>query len=118
MSWHERAQSLQIRTQAFINGRYVDAASGETFDCINPATGQRLARVAACDAPDVDRAVAAARDSFKQGVWSGLSPGRRKAILLAFAELIQKHCEELALLETLDMGKPISDSLRIDIPAA
>ncbi len=118
MSWHERAQSLNIRTQAFINGRYVDAASGETFDCINPATGQLLARVAACDAPDVDRAVAAARDSFRQGVWSGLSPGRRKAILLAFAELIQKHREELALLETLDMGKPISDSLRIDIPAA
>ena len=60
-SWHERSRSLQLRTQAFIDGRYVDAASGQTFDCINPANGAVLARVAACDVEDVNRAVASAR---------------------------------------------------------
>ncbi|MFO7276848.1 MAG: aldehyde dehydrogenase [Pseudomonadota bacterium] len=117
-SWHERAESLDIRSRAFIDGRYVDAASGATFDCLNPANGKLLARVAACDAPDVDRAVAAARAAFRDGRWAHLSPAKRKRILLRFAGLIEKHRDELALLETLDVGKPIADSTRIDIPAA
>jgi acyl-CoA reductase-like NAD-dependent aldehyde dehydrogenase len=118
ISWRERAGSLSFRTQAFIDGKYVDAASGETFDDINPANGKLLARVAACDAPDVDRAVASARAAFRKGVWAGEPPAKRKRVLLKLAELIAKHKEELALLETLDMGKPISDSLKVDIPAA
>ncbi|MEX1206482.1 MAG: aldehyde dehydrogenase, partial [Dongiaceae bacterium] len=104
------------RNQAFIDGKYVAAASGETFDCINPATGKVLTRVAACDKDDVDRAVRAARAAFDKGVWSRRSGAERKKVLLRFAELIDEHATELALLETLDMGKPIRDSSKIDIP--
>jgi acyl-CoA reductase-like NAD-dependent aldehyde dehydrogenase len=118
ISWHERARMLEFRTQAFIDGRYLDAASGATFDSINPATGKLLARVAAGDQEDINRAVISARAAFRKGSWSNLAPARRKRIMLKFAETIMKHAEELALLETLDMGKPISDSLKIDVPAA
>src|SRR5579863_1286815 len=117
VSWHERARTLSFQTKAFIDGRYVDAASGATFDSINPATGKLLARVASGDGEDIDRAVKAARSAFGKGVWSQFHPAKRKKILLRFAELIVKHGDELALLETLDMGKPISDSLKVDIPA-
>src|SRR5205085_985791 len=117
-SWHERARTLEFRTQAFIDGRYVDAASGATFDTINPGTGKLLARVAAGDEEDINRAVAAARAAFRKGVWSQTAPAKRKKILLRFAEAVLAHTEELALLETLDMGKPISDSLKVDIPGA
>jgi len=118
ISWHERARALELRTQAFIDGRYCDAASGATFDSINPATGKLLARVAAGDEEDINRAVAAARRVFRKGSWADLAPAKRKKILLRFAEAVLEHTEELALLETLDMGKPISDSLTVDIPGA
>ncbi|MGO9803041.1 MAG: aldehyde dehydrogenase [Steroidobacteraceae bacterium] len=118
LSWHERARALTFRTQAFIDGRYVDAASGATFDCINPATGKLLARVAAGDAEDIERAVRGARAAFNAGSWSQRSPAERKQVLLSFADAITAHGDELALLETLDMGKPINDSLKVDIPAA
>ena len=116
--WHSLAAAVRPRAQAFINGRYLDAASGETFDCLSPIDGRRLVRVAATDSADVDAAVAAARAVFDKGTWARMAPSRRKRVLLKFAELILKHTEELALLETLDMGKPIADSTRIDIPAA
>ena len=116
--WHALAAAIRPRAQAFINGRYLDAASGQSFDCLSPIDGRRLARVAATDSADVDAAVAAARSAFNKGTWSRMAPARRKRVLLKFAELILKHTEELALLETLDMGKPIADSTRIDIPAA
>ena len=118
ISWHERARTLSFRTQAFIDGRYLDAAAGATFDSINPATGKLLARVAAGDEEDINRAVGAARAAFRKGSWADLAPAKRKKILLRFAEVILRHTEELALLETLDMGKPISDSLKIDVPGA
>jgi acyl-CoA reductase-like NAD-dependent aldehyde dehydrogenase len=118
VSWHERARRLEFRTQAFIDGRYVDAASGATFDCINPSTGKLLARVASGDSEDIDRAVSSARAVFRKGSWANLAPAQRKKTLLRLAELIRGHGEELALLETLDMGKPINDSLKVDIPAA
>ena len=117
-SWHERSRSLRFRTQAFIDGRYVDAASGQTSDCINPSNGEVLARVAACDVEDVNRAVAAARAVFRKGSWANLAPKKRKQVLQRFADLIQENGDELALLETLDMGKPISDSLSVDIPGS
>ena len=116
--WHALAAAIRPRAQAFINGRYLDAVSGQSFDCLSPIDGRRLARVAATDSADVDAAVAAARSAFNKGTWSRMAPARRKRVLLKFAELILKHTEELALLETLDMGKPIADSTRIDIPAA
>ncbi len=118
VDWHERAATIAPRTEAFIDGKYVPAASGATFDSINPATGKSIARVASCDATDVELAVASARRAFEAGHWSRRAPAARKKVLLRFAELIRKHREELALTETLDMGKPIVDSLKVDIPAA
>jgi len=107
---------ISIRSQAFIDGAYVDAASGETFDCISPGSGRVIASVAACTAEDVDRAVRGARKAFDSGVWSRLAPKQRKRVLVRFAELVREHRDELALLESLDMGKPIRDSRRVDVP--
>jgi acyl-CoA reductase-like NAD-dependent aldehyde dehydrogenase len=115
--WRDRAAALAINGQAFIDGRYVTAASGATFDDVSPIDGRVIARVASTDQADVDRAVAAARRAFEQGVWSRQPPRERKRVLQRFAELILAHRDELALLETIDMGKPISDSLAVDIPA-
>jgi acyl-CoA reductase-like NAD-dependent aldehyde dehydrogenase len=118
VDWHVLAKTLAPRTNAFIDGKYAPALSGATFDCVNPANGQVIAKVASCDAADIDLAVASARRAFEAGHWSRRAPAARKKVLLRFAELIRKHREELALTETIDMGKPIADSLKIDIPAA
>lgn len=114
----EHVAKIRFRNQAFINGRYVNAQSGKTFDCINPATGQVLTQIAACDKADVDLAVNAARKAFDSGVWSHQSPQERKKILLAFAALLEKNQLELALLDTLDVGKPIHNSFTGDVPSA
>ncbi|MCE4057801.1 aldehyde dehydrogenase [Pseudomonas sp. Au-Pse12] len=115
--WEQHFQSLSLEGRAFIDGQYCAAASGATFECLSPVDGRFLANVASTDQADADRAVAVARQAFNSGVWSGKAPAERKRILLRFAELILAHQEELALLETLDMGKPIGDSMAIDIPA-
>jgi acyl-CoA reductase-like NAD-dependent aldehyde dehydrogenase len=115
--WHARALALRITSQAFIDGRYVDAADGATFDKSSPIDGRSLARVASTAAEDVDRAVRSARAAFDRGIWAGTAPAHRKKVLQRFAELILANGDELALLETLDMGKPIADSLAVDIPA-
>src|SRR5258708_28820532 len=99
-TWHERARTLSFRTQAFIDGRYVDAASGATFDSINPATGKLLARVAAADEEDINRAVAAARAAFRKRSWADFAPAQRNKILLRFAELIAKPTDDPPLLQT------------------
>jgi 4-guanidinobutyraldehyde dehydrogenase/NAD-dependent aldehyde dehydrogenase len=116
-NWHERARSLAIEGRAFIDGSYVPAVSAETFDCVSPIDGRVIAKVASTGAVDADRAVAAARRAFDRGVWRLQPPRERKRVLLRFAELILEHRDELALLETLDMGKPIADSLAVDIPS-
>jgi len=118
VDWQTLARTLAPRTEAFIGGKYAPAVSGATFDCINPANGQVIAKVAACDAADIDLAVASARKAFEGGAWSRRAPAARKKVLLRLAELIRKHREELALTETMDMGKPISDSMKVDVPAA
>lgn len=107
---------LEYRTQAFIDGQFVPAISGDTLDTLNPATGEVLAHVAACDVEDVDRAVKSARSAFQSGIWSNLAPAERKAIMLRFADLIETHCLELALLESLEAGKPIGECFNVDIP--
>ena len=112
------AAELEIRTRAWIDGQHVDAVSGETFPRINPSTGAEIAQVAACDAEDVDRAVSGARAAFESGVWAHAAPRQRKKVLMRFAELVEEHADELALLETLDMGKPIRDSRKVDVPLA
>lgn len=110
------AAALRLETRAFIDGRFVDAASGRTFPTVNPATGRVITEVAACDAEDVDRAVGAARRAFESGAWSRMAPRGRKEVLLKLADLIEANSEELALLETLDCGKPISDARAVDLP--
>ncbi len=107
---------LDFRTQAFINGKFADAASGKTFVAENPALGKPLANIAACDKEDVDRAVVAARSVFEKGSWSRMPPEDRKNVLLEFADLLETHTDELALLECLEAGKPIQDCRAIDIP--
>lgn len=113
--WHAMAAELAIETRAFIGGEYTSSDSGATFPCINPANGQVIAEVSACNQADVDRAVTIARSSFESGCWSGKPPVVRKKILVRLADLILKHAEELALLESLDMGKPIGESLNVDV---
>lgn len=110
------ATKLKLETRAFIDGKYVPAASGRTFKTINPANGKVITEVAAGDAEDVNRAVAAARRAFEAGDWSKMAPRDRKKVLLRFADLIEKHQEELALIEVLDCGKPISDARAVDLP--
>ncbi len=90
-----------------IGGKWVEAASGRTFSSINPATGEVLAEVAEGDAEDIDRAVAAARRAF-DGPWRRVKPYERQILLLKLGDLVERHFEELAALDTLDMGAPIS----------
>jgi 4-guanidinobutyraldehyde dehydrogenase / NAD-dependent aldehyde dehydrogenase len=115
--WHARARAVRPAGLALINGALVPSQSGETFECMSPIDGRKLASVASCSRVDIDRAVTAARASFERREWSGQSPAARKRVLLRFAELVESASEELALLETLDVGKPIRDSLKSDVPA-
>lgn len=117
--WQDVAARVtrQIETRLFIDGDYVDAIDGARFATLNPANGETLAEMSAGTAVDIDRAVAAARSAFRSGVWSRMAPQNRLDILRRFADLIEEHTEQLAVLETLDMGKPISDVISEDLPA-
>ncbi|MCH8179539.1 MAG: aldehyde dehydrogenase [Proteobacteria bacterium] len=120
--WHERAQALLaeglVDGRASIGGQRTAAVSGETFVGRSPIDGRRLGEVARCQGADVDLAVRHARHAVDDGRWSAKAPAVRKRILQRWAELIVQHKDELALLETLDMGKPIRHSLSVDVPAA
>jgi acyl-CoA reductase-like NAD-dependent aldehyde dehydrogenase len=115
--WQALASQLDIEGRAFINGRYVEALSGHTRASINPANGKELAEVSMCGSEDADVAVSNARAAFESGCWSQMAPMDRKMVMVRWAELIEKHGDELALLETLDVGKPISDTTHVDLPA-
>ena len=112
------ADQLAMPTQAFVDGAFVPALSGKTFETTNPASGKLLASIAACGTEDVDVAVAAARSAFEDGRWSRLAPTERKHILLRFADLPEQHAHELAVMETLDSGKPIRECQNTDVPEA
>ncbi|AGS25502.1 aldehyde dehydrogenase [Rhizobium etli] len=116
--WHDAANSVRIPTRAFVDGKHVDPAGGKTFDAVNPATGKILAAVGAYDASDVDAAVRTARKAFSKGDWSRCDPAERGRVLTRLADLIMQHREELALLETMNMGKLITDSTKLDVPSA
>ncbi|EML2680084.1 TPA: aldehyde dehydrogenase PuuC [Klebsiella michiganensis] len=116
--WQEKAKNIAIETRLFINGEYSAAADNSVFATVDPTAQQTLAEVARGKKADVDRAVQAARGVFDRGDWSQASPAQRKAVLHKFADLMEAHREELALLETLDTGKPIRHSLRDDVPGA
>ncbi len=116
--WQARAATLRLRDQLWINGRPCPASDGRRFATINPANGQTLTEVARGTAADIDRAVAAARAAFEDGRWSRLAPGARKETLLRLAALIRDHIPELALLESLDMGKLVREAATIDAPGS
>ncbi len=116
--WHAASGKLAFEGRAFINGRYVDALSGATRTTFNPANGKALVDVAHCGPEDADLAVAGARKAFASGVWAQMAPSDRKMVMVRWAELIEQHAEELALLECLDVGKPIADTLNVDVPSA
>ncbi|TVU73949.1 aldehyde dehydrogenase [Cobetia crustatorum] len=111
--WQALAARLTttLNDRAFINDEFVAAVSGETFETINPATGEVLAHVASCDKADAEIAIRHARAAFKSGVWSRMPPGERKRVLLKLADLLEANQDELALLDTLDMGKPVTSAL-------
>ena len=114
--WLARAAALKPEGRAFVDGAYVGALSGKTFARTSPIDGKVFAHVADCGAADVDRAVASARRAFEKGEWRDAAPTRKKQVLLRFAELIRRHTDEIALLETLDVGKPIANSIAVDVP--
>ncbi len=115
--WEALATSISFRSNAFIDGAFVKSVSERTFASLSPIDGRHLADIACCDEEDINRAVSSARRAFEDGRWSARAPAERKKVLQNFARLIRKNADELALTETLDMGKPIADSTAIDIPA-
>lgn len=110
------AAELTPPSMSFVDGTFRPSVSGNTFETINPATGEVLANVAACNADDVDFAVHKAREAFEDGRWSKLHPGERKEVLIRLCKLVKRNSRELAVLESLDSGKPIADCENIDIP--
>jgi acyl-CoA reductase-like NAD-dependent aldehyde dehydrogenase len=113
--WERLSASLRPEGRAFIAGRAVAAADGRVFDDVSPIDGRTICQVARCGAADVQAAVAAARSSFETGPWRRMEPRERKRILRRFAEGIRADVERLALLETLDVGKPIHNSVGVDV---
>jgi len=111
-------QFVAKKRQMLINGKWVDAASGKTFPSYNPATGEVLANVAEGDKEDIDRAVAAARAAFDKGPWRKLSPSQRGQLMWKLADLLEKHLEEFAQLESLDQGKPVFFTRIADLPSS
>ena len=106
------------KQKMLINGKWVDSASGKTFPTYNPATGEVLSNVAEGDREDIDRAVKAARAAFATGPWSKISPSERGRMMWRLADLIEKHTEEFAQLESLDNGKPLKIARIADLPLA
>ena len=118
IDWHVRARGLNLQTRPFIGGRFDDGPADHAFDCVSPIDGKRLASLAEVGARGVDAAVTAARKAFESGVWANMAPRARKKVLLKLAALVDQHREELALLDTLCMGMPISISKDYCVPWA
>jgi len=110
------ADKMVFPANAHINGKFTSAKSGETYATINPATGKKLADIAACGKEDLDYAVKKGRQAFDSGVWSRMHPAERKEIMIHLVKLMKRHRYELAVLESLDSGKPIRDCAWLDLP--
>ncbi len=111
-------QTITFDGRALINGQRVAAHSGAVFDCISPVDGRLLTQVARCAEADIDAAVTAARTAFEDRRWAGMSPAQRKRVMIKFADQLLAHADELALTETLDMGKPIKYAKGVDVSSA
>ncbi|MEG0964251.1 MAG: aldehyde dehydrogenase [Pseudomonas sp.] len=116
--WTTLAAQQRLIDTALIDGEPHHAQSGARFEVINPANNRVLARVAACGQADVDQAVSSARRAFEQGPWAKMAPAERKKVLLRLSQLMLEHRDELALLDSLSMGKPVMDAWNIDVPGA
>lgn len=116
--WTRLAEGLEPRTELYLDGGFEPAAAGGTFASVNPATEGVLAEVADGDEADVERAVTSARRAFDSGAWSRRAPEERKAVMVRLAELMRAHAEELALLDSLDMGKLVAEAFALDVPGA
>jgi len=114
--WRAVAAAVKPEVRLFIDGEYVDAIEGGRFESVNPATGEVIAEVAAGTALDVDRAVDSALRAYRSGSWARMAPRERMEVLYRLAELVDENSEELCVLDTLDMGKPITDMATLDIP--
>ncbi|MEH6456183.1 MAG: aldehyde dehydrogenase [Cocleimonas sp.] len=110
------AQKITFPVDPFVNGKFAKPLSGKTMETINPATGEVFASVAACNSKDVDAAVVIAQEAFDNGKWSRLHPNERKRIIIKLADLIEENQHELAVLESLESGKPISECQMTDVP--
>jgi acyl-CoA reductase-like NAD-dependent aldehyde dehydrogenase len=116
--WHARAAALRYETRHFIDGQYVDSVARGRFTVVNPATGKPLCEVSAGTAADIDLAVAAAKRTFYSRVWSRKAPRERMDVMAAYSRLLEQNVETFSLLDTLCMGKPITDMVTIDVPSA
>lgn len=110
------AADLSLPLNAYVNGKFSKPRSGKTMDTVNPATGQSLGKMAACDSSDVDYTVTKAREAFDRGDWSRMHPSDRKRVLIQLTKLILRHRHELAVIESLESGKPIHECQLTDIP--
>ena len=117
-SWQKMANDFIHQSKAFIDGEYVDALSGKTYETVNPATEKMSAHIAACDANDVDKATKSARAVFDAGHWSRMAARDRGAVLQKLAGLVQENANKLALMESLNVGKPIMEARMADINLA
>ncbi|MEM6665362.1 MAG: aldehyde dehydrogenase [Pseudomonadota bacterium] len=109
------AAGLVLPRSPFVDGKFMPG-SGPAMPTVNPATGEVLAEIATCSAEDVDFAVAKARDAFDDGVWSRRHPAERKETLIRLAKLLTRNRDELAVMESLDSGKPVRDCVTLDLP--
>lgn len=114
--YQQIAESLTYPTKAFINNEFSDSKSGKTFATYNPATQEKMADIAQCQKEDLDEAVFRAEEAFDRGDWSDIHPAERKKVLLRWAQLMEDHLDELAVLESLDSGKPIKECVQCDLP--
>ncbi len=117
-AWHNQADALQLEGRHFIDGDFTASRNGRVFEAVNPATGDVLGAVARGDGDDVDRAVASCRKAFRAGVWSRMAPRDRMNVLYRYAQLLEANADSFAVMDVLDVGKPIKDMLEADIPAS
>jgi acyl-CoA reductase-like NAD-dependent aldehyde dehydrogenase len=116
--WHRRRAALTLETRLFIGGEFVPARGGARMQTIDPSTGEVIAEVSQGGVDDIDRAVRAGRSAFRAGAWRRMRPRDRKEVLLRLAELVQQHADTFALIDSIDMGKPIGETTTLDVPIA
>ena len=114
----EKKKNILLPSQIFIDGKYVNSIEGAVFENISPIDGKILNSISFAQKKDVDLAVSVARKTFEKGSWSNAAPSHRKKVMLRFAELLEQHQLELALLDTMDVGKTINDTYNADLPAS